>query len=99
MLKRIAIILLALVAGWAAPPAQAAGGAVGPDPVIQVNGQPVKSDVPPYIDGSGRTMVPVRFVVEALGAGVEWREAERKVLVRGAGREIELVIGSRSALV
>lgn len=99
LLKRIAIILLVLAAGWAAPPAQAAVEAVAPSPVIMANGQPVKCDVPPYIDSSGRTMVPVRFVVEALGAGVEWQEAEKKVLIRGAGREIELVIGSRSALV
>jgi hypothetical protein len=36
-----------------------------------VNGQPVALDVPPMIVG-GRTLVPLRFLGEALGASVNW---------------------------
>jgi hypothetical protein len=36
-----------------------------------VNGKQVYSDVPPQII-NGRTMVPVRFVAESLGADVKW---------------------------
>jgi len=45
-----------------------------------VNGQEIKSDVPPQII-NGRTMVPVRWVAEALGAEVEWNEESRNVLI------------------
>lgn len=38
---------------------------------IFVNGKELQSDVPPQMI-DGRTMVPVRFIAEALGARVEW---------------------------
>jgi len=43
-----------------------------------VNGQPVSLDVPARIK-EGRTMVPLRFISEALGASVTWDEATRWV--------------------
>jgi peptide/nickel transport system substrate-binding protein len=46
-----------------------------------VNGPEHKMDVAP-IAMAGRTMVPVRFVSEALGAQVEWVEATRAVNIR-----------------
>lgn len=45
-------------------------------PTATVNGQPVTLAVPAQIIG-GRTMVPLRFVAEALGAGVEWEGETR----------------------
>lgn len=39
-----------------------------------VNGQEIKPDVPPQII-NGRTMVPVRWVAEALGADVQWEQS------------------------
>lgn len=57
-----------------------------------VNGKPVDTDVNPYIDASGRTMVPVRFVAESLGAAVEWREAEQQVNIRTGDLRISLHI-------
>ncbi|WP_418790082.1 copper amine oxidase N-terminal domain-containing protein [Phosphitispora sp. TUW77] len=41
---------------------------------LEVNGQPVESDVPPYIQ-DGRVMVPIRVVSEAMGADVNWDQA------------------------
>jgi len=38
---------------------------------LYVNGQEINPDVPPQII-NGRTMVPVRWVAEALGADVHW---------------------------
>jgi len=40
---------------------------------VLVNGQEIVSDVP-AVNFHGRTMVPVRFVSEALGARVDWNE-------------------------
>ena len=45
-----------------------------------VNGRPVVLDVPPMLVG-GRTMVPLRFVSEALGAYVQWQAETRTVLI------------------
>ena len=47
-------------------PAALASGGIS----ISVDGSPVETDVPPFIDKNARTMVPVRFVSEALGCGV-----------------------------
>jgi len=41
------------------------------DPVVRVNGEAVNLDVPAKII-SDRTLVPLRFVGEYLGAGVQW---------------------------
>ncbi|MBS3873186.1 MAG: hypothetical protein KGZ92_09455 [Firmicutes bacterium] len=46
-----------------------------------VNGPARTLDVPPVIVG-GRTMVPLRFVAEALGAEVAWQDAPPTVTVR-----------------
>ena len=47
----------------------------------------------------GRTLVPVRFVSEALGARVSWDSEERKVSISGDDMEIELRIDSNRAMV
>ncbi len=48
---------------------------------LVVNGREVKPDVSPQLI-KGRTMVPVRWVAEALGARVDWNAEENKVLDR-----------------
>ena len=70
----------------AAPPA-------AQDISVYVNGQAVIFDQPPLIIG-GRTMVPVRATLEALGATVGWDgETQTVEAVRG-GVAISLQIGS-----
>lgn len=56
---------------------------------ILVDGRLLSPDVPPLLL-SGRTMVPVRFVAEALGATVDWNGATQTVLIKraaGAARQ------------
>lgn len=55
------------------------GFAANPTKLI-VNGQEIKPDVPPQII-NGRTMVPVRWIAEALGADVQWDEENKIVWV------------------
>jgi len=51
--------------------------------IAKVDGKEVTIDQPPIIDTkTGRTLVPVRFVVETLGCVVEWNEAEKKITIR-----------------
>lgn len=48
-----------------------------------VNGQEIKPDVSPQII-NGRTMVPVRWVAEALGADVQWDEHANAVRINSS---------------
>ncbi|MBS3975191.1 MAG: N-acetylmuramoyl-L-alanine amidase [Syntrophomonadaceae bacterium] len=66
---------------------------------IIIDGAPVSSDVPPYIDGNSRTMVPVRFVATALGSQVVWDEINQRVLVTRDNISVELWINQRQAKV
>ena len=60
---------------------------------MYLNNFDVISEVPPYIENS-RTMVPVRFVSEALGAKVDWDSTAGLVTVKGNdGTTIKLLIG------
>lgn len=47
---------------------------------ILVNGKEIKSDVPAQII-DGRTVVPLRFIAEALGAKVEWDADNNSVII------------------
>ena len=59
---------------------------------IYVNDNLVQSDVPAYIKDS-RTMVPIRFVSEALGAKVTWNELTHGVTIASSKVTIKLTIG------
>ncbi|NGQ95997.1 TolC family protein [Brevibacillus sp. SYP-B805] len=63
---------------------------------IEINGKPlVLPDANPYIDRShNRTMVPVRFVSEALAAQVDWKPETSQVTVTKGERNIVLTVGS-----
>lgn len=52
----------------------------------RVNGKPSLLDVPAFTIGD-RTMVPLRFIGESLGASVQWVEASRVILI-GATRGV-----------
>jgi hypothetical protein len=54
------------------------------NPSARVDGRVVALDVPAVIAG-GRTLVPLRFVSEALGAAVNWDGATRVVYVSSPG--------------
>lgn len=66
---------------------------------VDVNNRQVQfgNVAPSRIDG--RVFIPLRAVVEALGADVRWEAATQTVFGSKGGREFELPIGSRSAQV
>jgi hypothetical protein len=49
-----------------------------------VNGQPQTLDVAPFLVGA-RTLVPLRFVAQALGASVDWNNNTSTVTINGSG--------------
>jgi hypothetical protein len=53
--------------------------------IARVNDRPVTLDVPAMVVRS-RTLVPLRFISESLGARVEWREESRTVLISSPGQ-------------
>ena len=70
------------------------------NPQAMVDGQAMMLDVAPYIGEGDRTLVPLRFVSEALGYEVQWDGDARTVTIMD-GDEIAvlLTIDSRSAMV
>ncbi|MBR5538374.1 MAG: metallophosphoesterase [Clostridia bacterium] len=63
-----------------------------------VNGEAKALDAAPIIRNS-RTMLPVRFVAENLGATVGWDGATQTVTIKRDATTIEIVIGSKIAKV
>jgi len=62
------------------------------------NGVASAVDAPPFIT-NGRTMVPLRFISESLGAQVDWNALSRTVTVQGGGNMIILTVGVSTATV
>jgi len=50
------------------------------NPVARINDLPLEMDTPPAIINS-RTLVPVRFVSQALGAKVDWDPTFKTVTI------------------
>jgi hypothetical protein len=68
---------------------------------MMLNGRIVSTpwEAPPYIE-NGRTMVPVRFISEALGADVGWNETARLVTVTSSdGTLVKLTIGNQNMII
>ena len=88
MKKRTLPLLLALTLCLAlAIPALAA------DVGVVVNGSAVRwADAEPFIDGNGRTMVPLRAVADALGLEVKWNNEYRMAIFSKGSKSIAFII-------
>ncbi|MEF3318285.1 stalk domain-containing protein [Peptoniphilus grossensis] len=60
-----------------------------------INGEVKKMDAKPFIKND-RTLVPLRFIVEAIGGEVNWDNDNRLVTVNSKGKTIELPIDSKT---
>ena len=56
-------------------------------------------DAKPFIDENGRTLIPVRFVTESLGATVEWNEEYQEVKIKKDNVNISIMINNRDIVV
>ena len=91
--RKILAIVLALSMAFALG-AFSAGAAN--DLTIRVNGRVVTfPDAQPYVNSDSRTMIPVRFVAEALGAEVSWDGKLQCAVAEKNGIRVEIPIGSR----
>jgi thiol-disulfide isomerase/thioredoxin len=55
-------------------------------------------EFPPFI-GGGRTLVPIRFISEAMGAKVEYDAKERKIKITYQDIQVDLQIGNSQAFI
>ena len=70
------------------------------DVSVTVDGRKVVfPDAKPFIDENGRTLIPVRFVTEDLGATVEWNAQDREVYITKDGVNIMIRIDQEMILV
>ncbi|MCM1136916.1 MAG: copper amine oxidase N-terminal domain-containing protein, partial [Clostridium sp.] len=53
----------------------------------------VSLDVKPYLGETGRTMVPLRALGEAIGAEFSWDNSTKRVVYTKGGREVVLWVG------
>lgn len=71
--------------------------AASPEPAVtvRVNGEVVAfPDGQPFIDTNSRTMIPVRFVTEQLGAKVTWNDKAQNAVIEKNGIRVDIPIGS-----
>ncbi|SKC68696.1 copper amine oxidase N-terminal domain-containing protein [Maledivibacter halophilus] len=67
---------------------------------VEVDGVKIKfKDAKPFINKQNRTVVPVRFIAEALGAKVDWDGETRTVIIDQNEKHIELKVGAMEATV
>ena len=63
-----------------------------------LNGKPLDFDTPPKVI-EGRTLVPVRKILEALDTKVEWVDSEQKVIANNDNLKLNLWIDKKEMLV
>lgn len=66
---------------------------------LVLNGTRVDPTIPAYVDSNGRTMVPVRFIMEYMGARVDWLANEQGIIIYRGATTIKMWIGKRQAYV
>ena len=67
-------------------------------PTMKVGSSSIVLDAPPVIV-EGRTLIPIRTIIESLGGTVAWDAASQTVTILLDGTRLKLVIGKSSALV
>lgn len=93
---RVLIMLMAILVAGLSRPADAGYNEI----MVYVDGANLLfPDQKPLINNDNRTLVPVRFISEALGADVAWCSIKRTVEVNHQGKHILLEIGQHEALV
>ena len=99
-MKKISIILCIMIllssmfttVAFAAEPAGA--------PEVRVNGYIVQfPDAGPFIDENNRTMIPVRFVAENLGAKVSWDQDTQTATIEKGYTTVKITIGDAELFV
>ncbi|ADH60343.1 copper amine oxidase domain protein [Thermoanaerobacter mathranii subsp. mathranii str. A3] len=65
---------------------------------VSVNKKEIKFDIPPVIK-EGRTLIPVRAIMNGFGAKVDWDEETKTVTITKGDITIQLVLGESKVLI
>lgn len=65
-------------------------------PICYVDQKAVAMDTAPFIRGE-RTLIPIRFLAESIGAEVDWDDYQKKAAIFHNGEVIELWVGRSTA--
>lgn len=65
---------------------------------VTVDGSQVEFDTQPYINQDNRTMIPIRFVSEKLGATIAWDAESRTVTIKNSSVTLSMTIDSNTVL-
>ncbi|MBT2290660.1 family 10 glycosylhydrolase [Paenibacillus albidus] len=66
---------------------------------LELDGETLTSDVPPYITASNVTMVPINVISQGLGAVVQWNQSSKTVTITKDDTVLKLTSGMKSAFV
>ncbi|WP_339249543.1 family 10 glycosylhydrolase [Paenibacillus sp. FSL P2-0136] len=66
---------------------------------IELDGETLNPDVPPYITRTNVTMVPAGVISQGLGAGVKWDQASKTATISKDNNILQLTSGKTSAIV
>ena len=98
--KRVCALLLALTIVAAAFGVMFAAPANDGTIKLTVDSQQVVfPDAQPYLDSAHRTMVPIRFVTEAMGADVKWDSNTSTAVISKNGITVNITKGSKTLTV
>lgn len=103
MKKKISILLAATlivsafcITGASAAAAETTVNGLGSSALtVKYNGETVVfPDAQPFVDENSRTLIPVRFVAETMGADVSWNQETQTAIIEQNGITIMVPIGS-----
>ena len=97
-LKKISLILMSMVLVFVMVPGlSSAAGKAKLSLRVELNGERIIfPDAQPYVDKQNRVQVPVRFVSEALGAKVGWKNKTKEVTIEHDETKLVLTIGNKA---
>ena len=97
-LKKISLILMSMVLIFVMVPGlSSAAGKAKLSLRVELNGERIIfPDAQPYVDKQNRVQVPVRFVSEALGAKVGWKNKTKEVTIEHDETKLILTIGNKA---
>lgn len=88
------LVLMLCLPVWS-PGARAASAQI----TIELDGESLSTDVPPYITRTNVTMVPAGVVSKGLGAGVIWDQGSKTATISKGNNVLKLTSGSKTAVV
>jgi len=98
MLRKIKMFSLAALSFMVVASSTVAFGSTQNPIKVYMDNKELQMDVAPIIE-SGRTLVPIRAISEAVGADVSWDSSTQTVTISTSDKDISLKINSTSATV